>query len=64
MTSRLEDKDCENDRASATDLRKAHQENDRAVMAAYGFPVKTTESECVAELFKRYQALAAKGADR
>ena len=32
--------------------------NDRAVMAAYGFPVKTTESECVAELFKRYQALA------
>ena len=40
------------------DLRKAHQENDRAVMAAYGFPVKTTESECVAELFKRYQALA------
>jgi len=40
------------------DLRKAHQENDRAVMAAYNFPVKTTESECVAELFKRYQALA------
>lgn len=34
------------------------QENDRAVMAVYGFPVKTTESECVAELFKRYQALA------
>ena len=41
------------------DLRKAHQENDRAVMAAYGFPTKTTESECVAELFKRYQALVA-----
>ena len=34
------------------------QENDRAVMAAYGFPVETTESECVAELFKRYQTLA------
>ena len=46
------------------DLRKAHQENDRAVMAAYGFPVKTTESECVAELFKRYQALVAKGGGR
>jgi hypothetical protein len=46
------------------DLRKAHQENDRAVMAAYGFPTKTTESECVAELFKRYQSLASKGADR
>ena len=46
------------------DLRKAHQENDRAVMAAYGFPVKTTESECVAELFKHYQALASKGAEQ
>jgi len=46
------------------DLRKAHQENDRAVMAAYGFPVKTTESECVAELFKRYQALASKGGEK
>ena len=41
------------------DLRKAHQENDRAVMAAYGFPTKMTESECVAELFKRYQTLVA-----
>ena len=40
------------------ELRKAHQENDRAVMAAYGFPVKTmTESQCVAELFKLYQEL-------
>ena len=39
------------------DLRKAHQDNDRAVMAAYGFKVGMTESECVAELFKRYQAL-------
>ncbi|MBQ7697226.1 MAG: methylase [Paludibacteraceae bacterium] len=39
------------------ELRKAHQENDRAVMAAYGFSTKMTESECVAELFKRYQEL-------
>ncbi len=41
------------------ELRKAHQENDRAVMQAYGFPVKSTftESQCVAELFKRYQEL-------
>ena len=39
-------------------LRKAHQDNDRAVMAAYGFPIKTmTESQCVAELFKLYQQL-------
>ena len=30
------------------ELRRAHQDNDRAVMAAYGFPVKTmTESQCV-----------------
>ena len=41
------------------ELRKAHQDNDRAVMAAYGFDVKTmTESQCVAELFKLYQELA------
>ncbi|MBR5727929.1 MAG: methylase [Muribaculaceae bacterium] len=40
------------------ELRKAHQDNDRAVMAAYGFDVKTmTESQCVAELFKLYQQL-------
>lgn len=40
------------------ELRKAHQENDRAVMQAYGFPVKTmTESQCVAELFKLYQEI-------
>ena len=40
------------------ELRRAHQENDRAVMAAYGFSAKTmTESQCVAELFKLYQEL-------
>ena len=40
------------------ELRKAHQENDRAVMRAYGFDIKTmTESKCVAELFKLYQEL-------
>ena len=39
------------------ELRKAHQANDRAVMQAYGFPVKSsfTESQCVAELFKLYK---------
>lgn len=46
------------------ELRKAHQENDRAVMAVYGFPTKMTESECVAELFKLYQALTADGSLR
>ena len=40
------------------ELRRAHQDNDRAVMAAYGVPIKTmTESQCVAELFKLYQEL-------
>ena len=40
------------------ELRKAHQENDRAVMRAYGFPIKeTTESACVAKLMKMYQEL-------
>ena len=39
------------------ELRKAHQANDRAVMAAYGFNTKMTESECVAELFKLYEKL-------
>ena len=40
------------------ELRKAHQANDRAVMEAYGFDVKSmTESQCVAELFKLYQEL-------
>jgi len=40
------------------ELRKAHQDNDRAVMQAYGFDVKTmTESQCVAELFRMYREL-------
>ena len=39
------------------ELRRAHQENDRAVMAAYGFDIKMTESQCVAELFKLYQGM-------
>ena len=40
------------------ELRRAHQQNDRAVMQAYGFDVKNmTESQCVAELFKLYQEL-------
>ena len=43
------------------ELRKAHQANDKAVMAAYGFPIKNfTESDCVAALMKMYQELTAK----
>ena len=44
--------------AMPPELRKAHQENDKAVMRAYGFWGKiNTESECVAELMKMYQEL-------
>ena len=41
------------------ELRRAHQDNDRAVKAAYGFPSGPdfTESDCVAALMKRYQEL-------
>ena len=39
------------------DLRKAHAENDKAVMDAYGFSSKMTEEEIVAELFKMYGEL-------
>lgn len=39
------------------ELRKAHQMNDRAVMQAYGFSRKMSESDCVAELMKMYQKL-------
>jgi hypothetical protein len=39
------------------ELRKAHQKNDLAVMAAYGFDRKMTESECVAALMRLYQEM-------
>ena len=43
------------------DLLTAHQQNDRAVMDAYGLPVKTTtESSCVAHLMQLYQELTLK----
>ena len=44
-----------------SELRKAHQENDKAVMKAYGFSIKdTSEAECVAALMKMYQELVDK----
>ena len=40
------------------ELRKAHQQNDKAVMEAYGMSVRdTTEASCVAALMRRYQSL-------
>ena len=52
--------DLYDDVAMPVDLRKAHQENDNAVMCAYGFDPKEmedNESLLIAELFKRYQEL-------
>jgi hypothetical protein len=51
--------DLYDEAAMPSELRKAHQANDRAVMEAYGFPVKREfgESQCVAELFKIYQQM-------
>ena len=44
--------------AMPPELRRAHQQNDRAVMQAYGFDVATTtETSCVAELMRMYQQL-------
>ena len=39
------------------ELRTAHQQNDKAVMAAYGFDIKMSEPTCVAKLFEMYQEL-------
>lgn len=57
--------DLYDDLTMPVELRKAHQENDRAVMESYGFKKKDengklrwlTESETVAELMKMYQEL-------
>lgn len=60
--------DLYDDLTMPPELRKAHQNNDKAVMEAYGFYSKDekgkthwfTESETVAELMKMYQKLTAK----
>ena len=45
------------------DLKTAHDNLNRAVMRAYGFDIKTTtESSCVAELMRMYQAMTADSA--
>lgn len=50
--------DLYNEITMPLELRKAHQQNDKAVMEAYGFSIKeTTESNCVAELMKMYQKI-------
>lgn len=50
--------DLYDDLTMPPELRTAHQQNDRAVMEAYGLSVKnTTESTCVAHLMELYQQL-------
>lgn len=43
-----------------SELRKAHERNDRLVMKAYGFDPKMAESECVTALMRMYEELVAK----
>ena len=53
--------DLYDDLTMPPELRKAHQENDKAVMEAYGFDWrKMSESECVAELMKLYKKMIEK----
>lgn len=47
-----------NDLVMPPELRKAHQENDKAVMEAYGFDWrKMSESDCVAKLMDMYKKI-------
>ena len=46
--------------AMPPELRKAHQANDRTVLAAYGMKADTPEPEIVAALMRRYQELIGK----
>ncbi|MGO1811401.1 MAG: class I SAM-dependent DNA methyltransferase, partial [Lacticaseibacillus paracasei] len=51
--------DLYDERTMPSELRKAHQNNDRAVMRAYGMDVATTtEGDSVAKLFTLYAHLA------
>ena len=49
--------DLYDDLTMPSQLRKAHQDNDHAVMDAYGFSDNSSESDCLAELMKLYQKM-------
>ena len=49
--------DLYDETAMTPQLRKAHQNNDRAVMKAYGFPPSLSEMDVVARLMEMYQEL-------
>lgn len=42
------------------ELRKAHRDNDNAVLEAYGLPKNSTENEIVSHLFSLYEKLTSK----
>lgn len=42
------------------ELRKAHEDNDKAVLKAYGLKPSVTEPEIVQHLFKLYEKLTQK----
>lgn len=52
--------DLYDDLTMPIELRKAHEANDKAVLAAYGLDNDASESEIVTELFKRYEKLTSK----
>ena len=39
------------------ELLTAHRNNNRAVMEAYGFDIKMSESDCVYELIQLYEKI-------
>lgn len=39
------------------ELRKAHTANDKAIMSAHGFDIRTREAECAATFMMMYQVL-------
>ena len=49
--------DLYDERTMPAELRKAHKDNDIAVMQAYGFSPKMTETDMVAELFGMFQSI-------
>lgn len=49
--------DLYNDMLMPPELKKAHEENDKAVMKAYGLKENVTESDCVAFLINKYQEM-------
>ncbi len=52
--------DLYNDMLMPPELKKAHEENDKAVMKAYGLKENVTESDCVAFLINKYQEMVLK----